>query len=417
MADRQRKNLHVVGEPEDDTDKIIEEIMDELNKEDHPEEELQMQARKKRRQSRFRVFLSIVVIAVVLVAAFLFITLQTYTTARISDTYAISSASDSRYQEFAGGILKYSSDGISWLNRRGEEQWNQPCQIKSPILDVNDTSAAVADKGGNTILIFNRDGLKGEIQTALPIEKISVSEQGVVGAILKNDQTADVVCYDTAGNILVEHKASASVTGYPTALALSADAEVMEVTYLYVQEGEILSRLAYYNFGEAGEEAEDHQVAFKEYNGSILATAFYMTDSVSAVIGDNCLSLFKGAQVPEEVTTITLDKEVQSVCHNSRYIALILKNEGAGGYELRMYNTSGTQVLSRDFTGEYKNVKLSGSQVILYDGRNCNIITRYGIQHFVGEMDNNILEIFPVFGINRYIVMDTNGMEVVRLVR
>ena len=34
-----------------------------------------------------------------------------------------------------------------------------------------------------------------------------------------------------------------------------------------------------------------------------------------------------------------------------------------------------------------------------------------------GEMDNNILEIFPVAGVNKYIVMNANGMEKVRLVK
>ncbi len=417
MADRRKKNLHVVGEPEDDTDQIIEEIMDELHKEDHPEEELEAEARQRRKKGHRRVILIVIAIVVAVVAAFLFITLPTYTTGRISDTYTINNAADNGYQEFAGGVLKYSSDGVSYLNRRGEEQWNQSCQIKVPFLDVNDTSAAVADKGGNTILVFQRDGLKGEIQTNLPIEKISVSEQGVVGAILKDELGAEVVCYDTAGNILVEHKASASGIGYPISVALSPNAEVMQVSYLYVQEGEILSRVACYNFGEAGEEAVDHQVTYEEYADTILATGFYMTDSVSAVVGDNSLMIFKGEEVPEEASVVPLDKEVQSVCHNSRYIALILKNEGAGGYELRLYDTAGNLALSRDFTGEYKNVKLSGGQLILYDGRNCTIYTLSGHVRFEGEMDSNILEIFPIFGVNRYIVMDTNGMEIVRLAR
>lgn len=54
-----------------------------------------------------------------------------------------------------------------------------------PFLDVNEKSAAIADKGGNDIIVFQEDGLKGEIHTTLPIEKINVSEQGIVGAILK----------------------------------------------------------------------------------------------------------------------------------------------------------------------------------------------------------------------------------------
>ena len=36
-------------------------------------------------------------------------------------------------------------------------------------------------------MIFQREGLKGEIKTTLPIEKISVSEQGIVSVIVKNE--------------------------------------------------------------------------------------------------------------------------------------------------------------------------------------------------------------------------------------
>ena len=51
MKRRKNSNLHVVREPEDPTDKIIEEIMDELNSEDGvTEKEIQEElARRKRK--------------------------------------------------------------------------------------------------------------------------------------------------------------------------------------------------------------------------------------------------------------------------------------------------------------------------------------------------------------------------------
>lgn len=73
--------------------------------------------------------------------------------------------------------------------------------------------------------------------------------------------------------------------------------------------------------------------------------------------------------------------------------------------------------MSENFTGDYSHVKLCGSQVIMYDGKNCSIFTRGGIHKFDGEMNSNILEIFPVPGVNKYIVMNENGLEVVRLVK
>ena len=54
MKRRKNSNLHVVREPEDPTDKIIEEIMDELNSEDGvTEKEIQEElARRKRKKQK-----------------------------------------------------------------------------------------------------------------------------------------------------------------------------------------------------------------------------------------------------------------------------------------------------------------------------------------------------------------------------
>lgn len=73
--------------------------------------------------------------------------------------------------------------------------------------------------------------------------------------------------------------------------------------------------------------------------------------------------------------------------------------------------------MSQDFTGDYSNAKLCGGQVILYDGKKCSIFMRNGIQKFAGETTNNIMEIFPIAGVNKYIVMSANGMEKIRLVK
>ena len=96
---------------------------------------------------------------------------------------------------------------------------------------------------------------------------------------------------------------------------------------------------------------------------------------------------------------------------------MVLQNKGKGGYELRLYNRAGKQVMSEDFTGDYSNVGMYGSQVVMYDGKQCSIFMRNGIQRFKGEMPHHILEIFPVAGINKYIVINANGMEHVRLVK
>lgn len=359
----------------------------------------------------------IAVVLVVGVALYLYVNMRTHSAVSITDTISVTAAANSDYEEFAGGVLKYSKDGISYLNLDGEEQWNLPYQIKTPFVEVNGVSAAVACKGGNDIMIFQKEGLKGEIKTTLPIEKLTISEQGIVGVILKNDLAPKVVCYDAAGNILVEHNISLSGMGYPMDISLSADGEVLQVSYLNVYEGKMLSKVAYYSFGKAGEQVKDHQIAYKEFANTIIASGFYMDDKTSVVIGDNCMTIFKGLDQVNEVATLVFDKEIQSVGHSDQYIALVFENSGETGYELRMYNKSGKLVTTESFAGDYRNIKISGKQIIMYDGRECAIFLKNGVMKFNGEMNNNIMEIIPVSGVNKYVVMNANGMEYVRLVK
>ena len=392
-------------------------IVRELKKSDQPKTEEQEQFEKARKKRWKKTALIAAVVAALAVGVYLLINLQTYTSVRALDTYTVSGASGSAYEQFADGVLKYSRDGISYLNQHGEEMWNQPYQMKNPVVDVNGSSAAVADKGGNAVLVFNEEGVRGETQTNLPIERVRVSEQGIVSVILTDENEARVLCYDAAGNLLVENKTSMNGTGYPLDVALSPDGETMQVLYLYTEAGAVKSRVIYYNFGESGEEKTDHLVAQMEYEDTVMASGFFMDENISVAVGDNRLTIYRGGNVPEETENIEIKKQIKSVFHNEKYIGMVLKNEGKEGYELRLYNTRGQVAMSENFTGDYSHVKLCGSQVIMYDGKNCSIFTRGGIRKFDGEMNSNILEIFPVPGVNKYIVMNENGLEVVRLVK
>lgn len=141
MQNRRNKNLHIVRDQEDPTDKVIADIMTELNSEDRTDEDMVQAVREHKKKVRRKTVTAILSVAAVSAAVFLFVYLQTYTKVRVADTYAVRGANDSSYEEFANGVLKYSRDGVAYLNQKGEEQWNQPCQVKNPFVDVNGTSA------------------------------------------------------------------------------------------------------------------------------------------------------------------------------------------------------------------------------------------------------------------------------------
>ncbi len=373
--------------------------------------------KKKRPVKRGRKWLLFLLLLLALAAAGGVFYFQTYTNIQVLDTYAIANAADSSYEMFLDGVLKYSRDGVSYLDRKGEEQWNQSYQMKDPFVSLNDASAVVADRGGNDMMVFQEEGLKGEIHTTLPIEKATVSEQGIVGAVLKSSSTPMVMCYDMVGNILVEQKASMAGNGYPVDIALSDNGEVMQVVYLAVENGSVSSKVGYYNFGSIGEGKTDHQVFLQEYGTDILAAGFYMDHDYSAVVGEHSLMFFHGKDEPEEEARIDIGKDIQSICHNGSCVGLMLKNEGESGYEIRIYHTSGKMIMSRTCLNTYSHTALSGFHMLMYDGSKFCIYTITGQLRFEGDCGSNILGLFPKFGLNRYILLDANGMEGIRLIK
>ena len=379
--------------------------------------EIKHKIRKVRLAKIRRVLTLLILISLAVCGTYLLLDNQTYARARTAAEYPIDISDTSSYAQFADGIVRYNRDGVVFLNRKNEEQWIQPTQLQNPTICLKDNAFAVADNGGNSILVFTREGLKGEIETTLPIEKIAISDQGIVSAILRNENSPQIISYDATGNILVEQQVTVSTTGYPVALEMSDDGNMLAVSYLYTEGTAIKSRVIYYNFGETGQERTDNIVMSEEYDNTVMAEIFFMGDDRSIVVGDDRFVLYRGIEVPEKQKEITLDQEIQSVFHSDRYIGFILLNQEKSGYELRLYSRLGEQVLSREISGKYSNVKIDGSEVIMFDGSRCCIITASGIVKFEGDLNVEALEIFQAPGINRYYMMSVDELRVIYLTK
>ena len=134
---------------------------------------------RKLRLARVKNILTFAVLVLLIICGtWLLMTNQSYGRARTADQYPSNTSDSSGYRQFADGIVRYNRDGVTFLNKKNEEQWMQPTQLQNPVIVVKEDAFAVADNGGNNILVFSEEGLKGEIETALPVEKIAMSDQG-----------------------------------------------------------------------------------------------------------------------------------------------------------------------------------------------------------------------------------------------
>lgn len=371
----------------------------------------------KKSRLRKRIVIIAFLAVVSIIGFYFYFQYSTYENIEIVKTYENESADNGNYLAYLDGVLKYSKDGIAMFNKNGEEVWNQPCQMSRPIAEICDETAAVADKDGTSILVFQKSGLKGEIQTTKPISKIAVSKQGIVAAILQDESTPRVMCYDAKGNVLVEHKASLTNTGYPIDIAISYDGNVLLVSYLCTTGNSVTTKVVFYNFGEDGVDKENYQVAQMEYQNTIIPITAFIDEDTSLLVADNALILCEGLEEPKESKVIELDKEIKSIVYNEKKIALVLKNTEETGYTLCMYDTNGNQVMSTQFEGEYTNIKISKEQIILYSGNTCAIFNTRGICKYQGTLENNIVDLYSITGLNKYMMISTNGFSEIQLVK
>lgn len=375
--------------------------------------------RVKRHKRRFweNLISSAVMAFLVIAATYFLIEYELYQNVTVLGSTNIGGAGDSLYTEFADGLLQYNKDGAAYIDLNGKEKWNQPCQIQNPLAATNKTAAVIADKGGNDIFVFEKKGLKGEIHTNLPIEKVSVSGQGIVCAVLKDGSSPRVMCYDAAGNVIAEQKVSVAAVGYPMDAEISEDGYTMAVSYMKFAGGTISSKVSYYNLKTTDDGQADHPVTGKDYPGEIIPEVFFMDNQTSVAVGDQTVLVYSGAGDPELDAKITVEEEIKSVFHSEKYFGLILKNNEKGGCLIRLYNKKGKLVMADQFTGDYNNVKMVGDHIMMYDGKKASVFKKSGVHKFEGEVSQSILEMFPLKGINKYAVVTADGIVEIRLAK
>lgn len=399
LSTRKGNNMSVtieVRQPNDDVDKII-------------------QSNKRKRM--FHIGISILTIAAVLISTYMLVEMQTYSTMRTIQEYGEAETDNSNFVKYADGILKYSRDGAAFLNKKGEEKWNQSYQIKKPFVTSNKEALVIGDQAGNDLYVFNKSGLRGEIHTNYPVEMAAVSENGIVSVLLRNGMSPQIICYDATGNVLVEHTASLSGIGYPIGMSLSADGTMLQVSYLCVADGVEATRVVYYNFKDGGAEKETYQVTEDVYKNTVMPTSFFINNKKSIIVGDSFFVVYNGKDTPQAAKTIELGKAVQQVFYDDEYLGFVLKNVGEEESELRLYDMNGEQKISKKFVGEYSNISVSEGNVIMFDGKKCMIFSNWGVRKFDGEVEMNIKEVLPLTGINMYLLVSNDGMEEVRLVK
>lgn len=371
-------------------------------------------ARHKRKNIR-RIVLILGGIVVAVAAVLLFLEKRSYGNYRILRTSEQEDVVSTQYIEMDGNILRYSPDGVSLVDRNLETLWSENHDMQNPIADVCGDSAVIADRDGTTIEIFDGQGLTGSVSTSYGIVKVRVSDSGLVAAILDGGEDTWINFYASDGSLIAENQTRVDDPGYPLDVAVSKDGVIMMVTYQFVDGSNTTSYVAFYNFGDVGQNEDDRIVSGYTYEGVVIPQVQYLGNNRSVALRDDGFTLYSGAQIPKESETISVDKEIVSTFYDDDLIGLVFKNGSKdAAYTMEVYSTNGNLKFQKDFNIPYTTIKMSDGYILMYNSSQICVMNRRGVEKYSGTIDGTISNFLKI-GWNRYLLVLDTGVSVIKL--
>lgn len=370
-------------------------------------------ARHKREAMKKTIITGAVVLAVICLVA-LFIEKRSYHNYKVLQTSEQEDVVSTKYVEMGGRILRYSPDGASLLNDKMETLWSETYEMQNPIGDVCENRAVIADRDGTLLEIFDKNGLIGSVTTSYSIVKARVSSSGLVAAILDGGEDTWINFYASDGSLIAENQTRVDDPGYPLDVAVSKDGMVMMVTYQFVDGGETTSYVAFYNFGDVGQNEDDRIVSGYTYEGVVIPQIQYLDNNRSVALRDDGFTLYKGKQIPKENTTVKVEKEIVSTFFNDDMIGLVFKNGNKDKqYTMKVYSSGGSLKFEKDFNIPYTTIKMSGGNILLYNSSQMCVMNSRGVEKYSGTVDGTINDFFKI-GWNKYLLVLDNGVNVIK---
>ena len=256
-------------------------------KEKRQKTEKKVDYKEKIRSHKLAIFYRIVLTLALVVAGIAFFIIQwknkVYTQGAVTSSFPVIIVQGATVKELGGNILLYSKDGASCLDAKGNAVWNRTYEMQTPLISICDQMMAIGDYNGRAIYVMDKNGEKGTINTNLPIRDFCVSSNGVVAAVLDDADVTRIYVYNGNENTdtpIVYGKATMDKSGYPVSVSLSPNGNLMAVSYLYVDSGNMKSSVAFYNFGEVGKNETDNYVSGFDYLDTIVPYVQFMDNDL-----------------------------------------------------------------------------------------------------------------------------------------
>jgi hypothetical protein len=340
---------------------------------------------------------------------------QQYKDYKVVSDYSQKDVVAAQYVKLGDNLLKYNGDGAVLLDDQSESIWTQSYDIESPSVDVCQEAAVVYTRKGTQMVILGTEGKLGNVEAKMPILKAKVSSEGTVAAILEDGENTWINYYSTQGEQIATAKTRIDSPGYPLDISVSPDGMLLMVTYLLIENGTPKSQVAFYNFGNTGQNQMDNMVSGYTYAQTITPQVCYLNKSLSVAFRDDGFTVYKGEEIPKESSTVSVDKEIVSTFYSEKYIGLIFNSDSSNKqYTMQVYTVQGKLKFKKDFSMDYNAVKIERDTIIMHNDAQMSVFNMQGRQKFKGTIREGILSVFKN-GSNRYQLLTEKGLKTIKL--
>lgn len=366
-------------------------------------EESRMASYEKRHriQKYRRIALSMTVILMVL-SLFIAYWNRSFNSYRELNSTPSSEGTETQFALYKEGYLKYSKDGISYLDQDEKLIWTEAYTMESPYVSVKGDYAVLADLDGNDVHLYDSNGKLGDYSMSFPIRQVMAAEQGVFCVVLDGGDANYIRLYNSEGELLSEIKTQIENNGYPMAVAISSDAMKLAASFYRVEGIDSQNVLSFYNFGEGGKGQSGNLVGTYQFDDMLIPKVEFMDDNTVCAVGDSKTLIYEMKTKPKKAHEIVFEREILSVFTNEKYIGYVCQNseeEIAKGdvkaYRTYIYNKNGRLVRSFDKDELHENVRIFGSVIVSYSAGTCVMEKLDGREIFRQDMGENIIDILP----------------------
>ena len=389
-------------------------------KKSRQDEEYRISYREKIKSHKFTILYrtALVIVLIVAIVAALYIQWKNkvYTQMEVLASAEIHITQDASLMPFAGYLLTYSKDGASCMDIKGNAVWNQTFEMQNPMVDMCQNVVAIGDYNGRNIYVMDTGGVMGSITTNKPMRDFCVASNGVVAVVLDDSDTTWIYLYDAKGKELAYFRTTMKDSGYPVDVSISPNAQLVCVSYLYVDSGQMKSSVAFYNFGDVGKNSANNYVSGYDYLDVVVPLTGFLDNRSQFAVSDERIMFYSGAQKPVSAAENLISDSVQSVYYGEEYVGLVfISNESDNRYRLDVYYKSGEFRQSVEFEMEYTDILFHGDQIIIYNESECSIYNSNGTEKYSGLFEQSVLLLIPQSNAYRYMIVTPDSIDTVEL--